>query len=181
MRELNGPFGKQLLEITSGSINVNDVEMVVKTVKKVSDNQGVVSQIFDAERIAGREHLIHAIRLALIHLESGESFADSPDIELACWTAGTRQIDQALELSGIRGETKKAALVVVGSNKKEVKKATEELSQKLQIERDESVLDITPEKTELLKEVFSISNAQLATAGLKELILERIALLSLEK
>lgn len=181
MLELEGSFGKQILEITGGHIRVDDEKNVIETVGEISKNHGVVSQVFDAEHIAGREHLIHAVRLALIALESGENFADSPNIELVCWVAGTRQIDRAVELVGIRGETTKVALIVLGLSREKVEQVTREISQELQIDEDEEVLDITPEKSEFLKEVFSISDAQLEAADLEELVLERIALLSLQK
>ncbi|KXB02264.1 hypothetical protein AKJ44_00915 [candidate division MSBL1 archaeon SCGC-AAA261F17] len=181
MLELNGPFGRRVLAITGAHAHVEDVESVIRKVRKISRANEVVSQIFNAKHIAGRQHLIHAARLALIAQEEGRNFADSQSIELTCWTAGLRQINQALERVGLRKGSAEVAILTIGGKVEKVKKAREEILHELGAKQGEGVLDLTPEKEPTLIRDFGISESELEVANLQSLVLERVALLSLER
>ncbi|MBS3815507.1 MAG: hypothetical protein KGY45_02965 [Hadesarchaea archaeon] len=171
---------ENIIAITSGKTKLSEIEDTIKKIKEISESHNVTSQVFDAECIAGKKHIIHSTRLALKAIESGNNFAESPDIELACWISGTRQINKALKNVGIREDTEKITLITIGISENEVKAANREISNELEVSEDESVLEITPEKVETLKKLFSLKEKEIKVASLEDLILERIALLSLE-
>lgn len=174
-------YEDNIVGIQCGITGIDDKSEVIGLMGDISDSHGVITQIFDADHIAGREQLIHASRLALRNIANEENFADSPSIELACWVAGTRQINRALKRVGISEDTRNIALTVIGSNNNEVEKGINELSKKILMKEDEEVLNINSEKEKLLIKLYSISNTQLKTAKLKDLILEKIALLNIKK
>lgn len=181
MLELEDRFGKRVLKILAGHMRVVSVEETITILEEIGEACGTINQVFDADRIAGEEHLIHAARLALNALEAGKNFATSPSIELACWTAGSRQISLAIDRVGIREDTQEVAVVILGGDSGKVDESRERIMSKLQIDPDRDVLEITEEKIKTLCKAFSISKNELEVAPPKKIVLERVALLSLQQ
>jgi len=179
--ELKGTFGKRVVGIVGGKTTVEGVDEVLEGLARIDRKHGTVSQIFDASRIAGKEHLLHAARLALIAQATGKNFASSLNIELACWVAGERQIDRALGKVGVHKGGMKIAILTIGKTRSVVKRAVADLMRELSVERDDDVVELGPEKIAPLLKVFSIPKSELGIADIRKLVLERIALLSLQR
>lgn len=181
MIEIHGSFGRRQVEISGGHTNIKDIEKTIKILEEVDKKNGTISQLFDANKIAGKNHLLHSTKLALESIESGKAFADSPRIELTCWTAGLRQISKSLDRVGIKKGSKKIALATIGNKASTVNKTQSEIFQKIGVESDEKVLEVNSEKIEDLQTAFSISEKQTELFPLEEVVRERIALLSLDQ
>ena len=181
MVEIKGNFGKKEVRIAGGHVEIGDIEKILKDIEETDDEFGTTSQIFNASRIAGRNHLLQASKLALEALENKNSFADSPRIELTCWAAGLRQINKALPRVGIQEGKNDVVILTIGENRQIVKKTQEKLFETLGIEENEKVPEIDDEKREEIADSFSISENQLEVASLEELVLEKVALLSLDQ
>lgn len=180
MFELEGPFGKRIVGVIGGQAKVKSVDELLQKLAKIDGKNETASQILDASRIVGKKHLLHATRLALIAHATGKNFAQSLDIELLCWVAGLRQIEQALGRVGVHEGERSVALLTIGNSREQVRHTQEEALDRLKIKRDDEVLEVTPEKAPDLIKAFSIHERELEAAGLDELILERVALLSLQ-
>lgn len=181
MIELKNDFEKRIVDIYGGRGKVGEVEKALETIRKADDSHGTISQLFNARVIASQEHLLHASKMALKSLESGGYFANSPEIELTCWVAGRRQINKAIERVGIKSGTEEIAAVTIGENEKEIVKTQNEIFEELGLEEDEKVLNVTGEEIEDIRNAFSLSKEQLEVSEPEELVLEKIALLRLEK
>lgn len=181
MFELKGIFGKRLVGIAGGRATVANVNEIFKELASVNRKHGTISQIFDASRIAGKGHLLHGARLALIARATGKNFASSLNIELACWVAGERQINRAFEKVGLHEGDRVAAILTVGKTRSGVKRALSDILRELHVERDDSVIELAPRKLAKLLETFSIPKRELDIADVQKLVLERIALLSLQR
>jgi KEOPS complex subunit Cgi121 len=181
MFELTGKFGKREIGIAGGNVVVDRVDKLIKKLSDIDRKHGTVSQIFDASRIAGKEHLLHAARLALIAQAAGKGFASSLSVELACWAAGERQIDRAFEKVGIRRGTEALAVLTLGKTRLQVRKAQAEILNGLRVDRDDGVIELAPRKIAQLLRVFSIPKRELSIADIRKLVLERVALLSLQR
>lgn len=181
MFELEGPFGKRVIGIIGGHMKVKNTNDLFQKLAEIGGRNRTISQIFDASSIAGKGHLLHAARLALIAHATRKSFAQSLDIELVCWTAGLRQIERALKRVGIRRGERSVALLTIGNSHKQVRRAQMEVTKKLGIKKDDKVLEITPNRNRDLVKIFSIHERELEAASVGELILERVSLLSLQR
>lgn len=181
MDKIEGNFGKRFVEVSGGYGNIGKIEDAIKTVEEIDSSGGTVSQLLDGNAIAGKEHLLHSAKLALEALERGRSFADSARIELTCWVAGSRQIDKSIERVGIKEDSDEIGVITIGGDESKVRGGQREIFSRLGIDRDEEVLDITDEKVDRIREIFSISEDQLDVASLEEIVLEKVALLSLEQ
>lgn len=181
MFELTGTFGKRTVGVIGGRKTVGDVDEMLTKLASIDRKHGTVSQMFDASRIAGKGHLVHAARLALMAHGTSRGFASSMEIELVCWAAGLRQIDRALERVGIRSGCKTLAILTIGRTRAQVRRAQVDAIRELKIERDDGVVELTPQKVSRLLGVFSIPKRELKIADIQKLVFERMALLGLEK
>lgn len=178
MLKLEGPFGERFADVVGGQVKVKAAARLLEKLAEIDGRVGTTSQIFNASRIAGKAHLVHAANLALTARATGRNLAGSLNIEFVCWAAGLRQIDRALTRVGLQKNTKTVALLVVGATEEEVRKAREEALRELGIGRDDRVLEVGPEKIPSLAEAFSISEREQEVADIQKLVLERVALLA---
>lgn len=181
MFELTGTFGKRTVGVVGGRKTVDDVDEVLTKLASIDHKHGTVSQIFDASRIAGKGHLVHAARLALMAHGTNRGFASSIGIELVCWTAGLRQIDRALERVGISSGCNTLAILTIGRTRAQVRGAQVDAIHELKIKRDDGVVELTPQKIPALLKIFSIPKHELKITDIQKLVFERMALLGLEK
>lgn len=179
--ELKGAFGKHVVGVFGGSASVSVVDELLGKLAKADRENWTTSQAFDASSVAGKEHLVHAARLALTAHAAKRNFASSLNIELVCWVAAERQIARAFEKVGVHKGSKGLAILALGGSRARVRKALVSICRELGIERDDGVLELTREKVSKLCKVFSISNDELKIAPVQKLVLERVALLVLER
>lgn len=174
------PSGVRVLGVASGTFHVDSVEGFVRKLAQTDAEVGTVTQAFNSRRVAGVEHLVHASRLAIIAHEGGRGFASSLSIELICWVAAERQIYRAFEKMGVRGGSNDLALVSIGSSVSQVRKAIVRIFEDLGATWDNSLLEMSPEKIPEIRRAFSIAR-EAELAPIEKIVLERVALLALEK
>jgi len=170
------------MELLEGQIVVGDVDELVATLSEISEEYDCTIQAFDARYVAGREHLERARSLADRAIERGENVARDRSVEILLYAAGCRQINKALEMGLETGENR--AVILVDGDSEEADEAGAVAALKTR-------LDLTPTPTlgvehadeALLREFFEIGAAELAAtdAELPDLVLERVALLDVEK
>jgi tRNA threonylcarbamoyladenosine modification (KEOPS) complex Cgi121 subunit len=175
------PSGARVLGLASGFFTVDNVDDFVGRMALVDEEFGTVTQAFNAFRVAGLEHLVHASRLAIIANESGRGFADSLAIELICWVAAERQIYRAFEKMGVRCGRNALVIVSVGRSASQVKKAIMKIFRDNGGNWDNSLMELKEEKVRELQRIFSITPEEIAVAPLEKLVLERVSLLALAK
>ncbi|MFQ6130013.1 MAG: KEOPS complex subunit Cgi121 [Candidatus Hadarchaeaceae archaeon] len=181
MFELKGAFGRRVVGVVGGRTNVGDVDEFLGKLAKADRENQTTSQAFDASSIAGKEHLVHAAHLALTAHAVKRNFASSLNIELVCWAAAERQIARAFEKIGVSKGSRGLAILSLGVSRAQVRRALVSICRELDIEQDDSVLELTREKVSKLCKVFAISNDELKIAPTQKLVLERVALLALER
>lgn len=178
---LEGPFGRRVVGAAGGRGKVVDVDELLRRLADIDKRGGTTSQVFDASRVAGVEHLVHAARSALIARATKDNFASSMPVELVCRVAAERQIGRAFDKLGVRPGGVEIALLTVGASRSRVRAAVNEIFSELGIERDDKVLELKREKFSNLQRTFSIAKRELEVAPIQKLILERIALLATSK
>lgn len=143
-------------------------------------------QLFDADRVAGWEHIYLAAVNAVKAFETEASVSKSLTIEVLLYASCQDQIVEAFSILGISPNTERVALLVMNKGISEAKHAFKKAS-KLIGDEDDSVLLVDDGKFEELKRVYSISDLELeAVAGSREealtrLIIERGALLPVRR
>jgi len=179
--ELKDAFGKRIVGVMGALADVQDIDAALKTLAIIDKRSQTIGQIFDADHIAGKEHLAHAAKLALTAQATHMNFADSLNIELVCWVSGLRQIARAFERVGVSRRCNRVAVLTIGKNREGVKRAQTETLRELNLNRDDKVLDVDSKKIPTLMKVFDISKKELDIAPVDKLVLEKVALLSLQR
>ncbi len=152
-----------------GTIFIENVEDFLQKLKKIGKEKNLTIQAFDADKLAGEEHLRFAVEKALNSFRNGTNIASDLAKEIMLYAAGTRQINRAMKLGIHRGENK-IALIAVGE--------APDLSDFREI-TPEPVLQYDESKKEAIMEIFNITKEEIKAAGedkIPELVLERVAL-----
>jgi len=179
--ELKGVFGKRIVGVMGALADVQDIDAMLKTLATIDKKSHTIGQIFDADCIASKKHLVHAAKLALTAQATHMNFADSLNIELVCWASGLRQIARAFDRVGVRKGRNRVAVLTIGKSQEEVKRAQTETMRELNMNHDDKVLNVNSKKISTLMKAFDISKKELKIAPIEELVLEKIALLSLQR
>jgi KEOPS complex subunit Cgi121 len=181
-------FGKYA-EITGfRNVKIEDTKEFLKRInqKKLSN---VEIQFFDAKFVATWQHLYFAVLNALTAFENKANISKSVTMEILLYASAQRQIRKAMELLGIKPETAVIALVIIGQTSGIVKSALQEISASINIEHDDTVLELSEEKRRIIQKAFKISDLELKTAmkknglekALTNLVIEQMALLSTQR
>jgi KEOPS complex subunit Cgi121 len=170
------------VRLVEGIATIDDVDAFVARLGEIGADHGVTVQAFDARYVVSRRHLERAVELADRAFERGENVARDRGVEIMLYAAGRRQIDRALALGVSTGEQAVVVLVDAGTDAPD--EADAEARAATAVGR---LLD--PEPTlgasdrERVREYFDVGDAELAAVAgdLEDVVLERVALLDVEK
>ncbi|MDO9097821.1 MAG: KEOPS complex subunit Cgi121 [Candidatus Methanoperedens sp.] len=163
-----------MIQILEGTIFIDDTEKFLQKLNKISKENGIVIQAFDADKLAGEEHIRFAVKKAINSFKAGRNIANDLAKEIMLYAAGTRQITKAMKLGVHNGENN-IALVAIG----EVidLSAFNEITPK-------PVLQYNSSKNNVLLGIFNITKEELEAVGeekIPELVIERVALVDVMK
>lgn len=143
--------------------------------KRASDlSEEVV--LMDADRVCGIDHLISAVIHARRAFDRGSNASNTLGMEVILYASGERQISKAKKKMGLHQGTERVALVLLGPPDADI----DDVLEKLELRRDDSLLDCTLEKGA----AFGLDENEVHTLGegfLQELILEKVAFVDLLK
>lgn len=143
-------------------------------------------QFFDAQFIAGWQHLYFAVLNALTAFKNGRNVSKNLAIETILYASAQRQIKKALEKLGIKPKTSQIALIIIGERAETLKSILNAVLCEANAKRDDKVLELTEEKMENIRKIFGISDLELKTVmkkgnlkkALIHIVAERMALLA---
>ena len=131
-------------------------------------------QAFDARYVVSRRHIERAVELADRARDRGEAIARDRGVEILLYAAGRRQINRAMEMGVEEGETP-AVVLVEGGEESAAARAVADL-----LEPAETLGACDASR---VRSFFDVGQAELDAAGggLEGLVLERVALLVVER
>ena len=173
-----------MIEIIGARGNIKDIDIFLKQVISFAQKHHVIIQVFDANMIFGKAHLVSSVEHATRALRRKTNTTNSLDKEILLYASGERQIKLAIPKMGIKKGNGNIAFVFVN----DVKAGGSELSDHLVDEvlesfslvRDDSVLEGDMDK--LRK--FGINENEIKTvtkAKYGHLILEKVAVVDIIK
>jgi len=169
------------------NVKIEDAKGFLNGVRKKTESVSV--QFFNANSIAGTEHLYFAALNALKAFESNLNISNSLAVETLLYASAQRQIKKAVELLGINAESSEVAVLVVAETEAKVREALEDVAGFIQGIRDDDVIELSDDKFETIRELFGISELELEAKlkkkgfekeALVNLVLEHMALLAIE-
>jgi KEOPS complex subunit Cgi121 len=180
-------FGKYIAIAGFRDVEIADVEALLeKTRKNVGKNIEV--QFLDAGFVATWQHLYFAALNALTAFKNRENISKSLSVETLLYASAQRQIRKAMELLGIKQNSREIAVLIIGENAGKVDSALHAVSRILDGKRNDEVLELSQEKIENIRNAFEISDVELEAVtregamnkALTDLVIERMALLATE-
>ncbi|WP_336136503.1 KEOPS complex subunit Cgi121 [Natronomonas amylolytica] len=168
------------MRLVEGTVEIGgeafpDVETFVAALDDIGDEHDVTVQAFDSRYIVSRRHLERAVELADRERERGEAIARDRGVEIMLYAAGRRQIQRALELGIGEGETEAVVLVDGEGDEDAAAMAVEDLL--------EPIPTLGNYDEPAVREFYDIGAAELGATerGIEDLVLERVALLVVER
>ncbi|MFO7791941.1 MAG: KEOPS complex subunit Cgi121 [Candidatus Saliniplasma sp.] len=145
-----------------------DLDQILDKVEEYRKKQDVFLQVFDANMVLGKMHLLWAYDKSLRCFNNNTNSAETLEIETLLWSSGERQIKGALKKMGIKEDTENVA-VLIDSN-------VRQFLQFMGWKRSDSVLEPSKEKLKnhciTNKEIRSVENQY-------DIIFEKMSLSSL--
>lgn len=166
-----------MIQILEGTVFLENKELFLKKIKEIKEKnagKNLAIQAFDADKLAGKEHLTFAIAKAQDSFNKGKNIANDLAKEIMLYAAGTRQINKAVKI-GVHDGLNDIAIVAVGD--------MIDLSVFDEI-RPHNVLQYSRSKDSALMGIFNITEEEIEAAGadkIQELVLERVALVDVMK
>ena len=140
--------------------------------------------MFDHRLIWGYRHLYSALWHAEKADKAGMMISKSLPMEIMIYAAGCRQIKKAIELIGIQDDTSKIVGVLVANKEPSLSNSYMKIKEELQFQGDVSVIESYSEKKDVVlkylrKEGYD-SSPSLSNQEIEKIILQKVALLSLD-
>lgn len=162
------------MRLVAGQPTLDDREAMLDELDAIGGAHDATILALDARYIVDRTHLERAVGLADRARARGEAIAEDRAMEILCYAAGTRQIQDALAL-GLSPETAPAIVLVDGGEEAAAAAAVGELIDPSQV--------VERYDADLVREFFDIGDAELGAtdAGIPALVRERVAMLVVER
>jgi KEOPS complex subunit Cgi121 len=163
-----------MIHILQGTVFIDNTEKFLGKIRKTSKDKNMVIQAFDADKLAGEEHIRFAVKKAINSFKTGRNIANDLAKEIMLYAAGTRQINRAMKL-GVHNGKNNIVLVAIG--------VVIDLSAFNEI-TPKPVLQYDSSKNDALLQIFNITEEELKAAGMDkipELVIERVALVDVMK
>lgn len=178
-------FDQSLVVTGFKNVKIVDIDKFFADVKEKTGN--VCVQFFDADLIAGRDHLRFAALNSLNAFKNKLNISNSLAMETLLYASAQHQIKDALQLLGIKPKSRRVAVLVLAETQQQASSTLEFISKLLKATQDDSVVEFSNEKIDGLKKLFQISELELEAKterkgaqkeALLDLIIEHMALLA---
>jgi tRNA threonylcarbamoyladenosine modification (KEOPS) complex Cgi121 subunit len=148
--------------------------------------EDVEVQFFEADLVASWQHLYFAVLNAFVAFKTERNISKSVAVEVMLYASANRQISKAIELTGVKPSSTNVATVIISEKPNSIKLGVSTVANRIGKMPNETVLELSSEKTARIMETFGISELELETApancnyqqALVDAVIERVALLS---
>ena len=163
-----------MIRILEGTIFIEDIEIFLTKIKEMRKGKDIVILALDADKLAGKNHLMFAIEKAMNSFKTGRNIANDLGKEIMLYASGTRQINRAMKIGVHNGKNN---IVLVGIGEDVDLSVFDEIMPK-------DVVQYEGSKNRALMDIFNITDEEIKAAGVEkipELVLERVALVDVLK
>ncbi|NHJ40850.1 MAG: hypothetical protein FK731_12540 [Asgard group archaeon] len=170
-----------MIKIIGAPGNIHDIEGFLKKVTQFVKENNVLIQVFDAELIYGKNHLISAYEHAKRAMDRKKNTTNSIEMETLLYASGERQLKLAIPKMGVKKSSVSVALIFIAESKTKISdQLISEFLKELSLNRDDGVL----EGNENTLKKFGITETEIRTVmkvKYGNLILEKVALVDIIK
>lgn len=146
---------------------INSIGETLDYIDSIKED-GEIIQLLNADSIVSKNHIIHGVNQALLAFDRGENLANDLSVEIALRCSAQRQISKAFNILGLKEGEMNLCVILINS-----KDHFEELSKIFT--PDDSVFDL--DESNLIK-IYKISDDEIKNMSLEDIIIDRIAKLT---
>ncbi|MBS7257220.1 MAG: hypothetical protein KIG63_02075 [Methanobrevibacter sp.] len=146
---------------------INSIGETLDYIDSIKED-GEIIQLLNADSIVSKNHIIHGVNQALLAFDRGENLANDLSVEIALRCSAQRQISKAFNILGLKEGEMNLCVILINS-----KDHFEELSKIFT--PDDSVFDL--DESNLIK-IYKISDDEIINMSLEDIIIDRIAKLT---
>ena len=146
---------------------INSIGETLDYIDSIKED-GEIIQLLNADSIVSKNHIIHGVNQALLAFDRGENLANDLSVEIALRCSAQRQISKAFNILGLKEGEMNLCVILINS-----KDHFEELSKIFT--PDDSVFDLY--ESNLIK-IYKISDDEIINMSLEDIIIDRIAKLT---
>jgi KEOPS complex subunit Cgi121 len=164
-------------------VKINDIQTLLNSVKEQVEDCCI--QLFDPNLIAGFDHLYFASLNALKAFKTGKNISKDLSVEILLYASGQHQISKAIQLLGVKPSSREVAVLILAATHQKALKALNKVSNVLQGEQCDEIIDMTEKKIPKIKSAFNIKDAEVKATlresekqAVSSLLVERAALLA---
>jgi len=175
-------LGRYVIFAGFKNVKISDVEALLNRIRE--ETPGCQVQLFNAEMIAGLEHLYFAVLNALKAIDSENKISNSEAMEILLYASGQHQIGKAIQMLGVKPYSPRIVIVALSESREKLIHAMQKISGIIGGEQCDEIIDLTDEKFEVIKSTFDVSDEELEATlrrsrkeALTSILVERSALL----
>ena len=155
------------VQILGFKATINSLEETLNLINSIRKDNEII-QLFNADAIVSKNHILHGVNQAYLAFERGENLANDISVEMVLRCSAQRQISKAFKILGLKeGEMNLCAVLVNCDD------YTSELSSIFTPDDDVLIAD-----DDELKKIYKISDAELENMSIEEIIIDRITKLT---
>ena len=171
------------------TVRLDDFNRFFESIK-LSDDDSSFIQFFNANMIAGWEHVYFAALNALKAFKNNSNISKNISMEVLLFASGQHQIRKALENLGVHKDITDIAVLIVTDTKREGEEILHRISEMLNRKPSKKILNITDTKIRNARKLFGISSKEIKAASRGEekvqkiiikLLAEHMAILSVDR
>ena len=173
-----------MIKVLGAQGNIKNVDNFLKKILDFSQNYSIIIQVFNADMIYGKNHLISSVEHAKRAMNGKTNTTNSLGMEILLYASGERQLKLAIPKMGIKEGQSNIALVFISINKrikvKMIDHLIDEMLKLLSLHRNDTIL----EGNESVLKNFGIDENEIKTVTKDkygDLILEKIAMVDIIK
>ena len=169
-----------MIKIVGAKGNIQNIDGLLEQIQSFSQKNNVCIQVFNADMIFGKNHLISAVEHAQRSMKNKTNTTNSLGMEILLYASGERQLKLAIPKMGVKTGRAKIVLTLVKEKGEISDKIVNEMLNLFSLARDDSVID---GDKETLK-IFGINKTELKTVSKNkygDLILEKVAMVDIIK
>lgn len=170
-----------MLKIYGTEGNIDNLDNFLYKINQISEKNNIIIQVFNADLIYGRKHLISAVEHAKRAFSYKTNTTNSIEMEIMIYAAGERQLKNAIPKIGIKKGKSNIAILFLYKNKLEINNERIcELIKLLNLKINDKVLEGNINTLEK----FGINKNEIETISedkYQDLILEKVAIVDILK
>ena len=155
------------VQILGFKATINSIEETLNLINSIRKDDEII-QLFNADAIVSKNHIIHGVNQAYLAFDRGENLANDISVEVVLRCSAQRQISKAFKILGLKEGEMNLCVVLI-----DCADYTDELSSIFTPDENVMIPD-----DENLKKIYKISDDELKNMSIEEIIIDRITKLT---